>query len=68
METTTKYKRDENSGAVVNIDNDSLLSYRLRKKNEMKMNNRIENIEMKLKNLDDKINNILNILVSMENK
>lgn len=68
METTTKYKRDENSGAVVNIDNDSLLSYRLRKKNEMKMNNRIENIEMKLKNLDNKINNILNILVSMENK
>lgn len=68
IEQTNKYKRDEHSGALTNVDNDSLILYKLRKKTEMKTQTKIEIMERKIKEFDDKINKILMLLEKMENK
>jgi len=54
-------RREEKTGAILNIQNDSLREYKLRKK-------KLQEKDKKIKYLEDRIDNIESLLVSLNEK
>jgi predicted transcriptional regulator len=59
-----KFIRDSNSGAVLNVDNDSLKAYKLQKAKQKQIQSKLEDID----NIKKDVNDIKNMLSSILEK
>lgn len=68
VENNKFLKRDLNSNAVVNVDKNSYHAYKQAKKIRSNENERIENLEIELKNIKNNIDEIKQLLININNQ
>ena len=60
MKPKDGFIRDNSSGAVINVDNDALKAYKLKKKSDKEKDNEIKNLKTEVDELKDMVKLLLN--------